>query len=127
VVIVTSNRTRDVHDALKRRCLYHWVEHPAFEREVAIVALRAPQVAASLARQVAAMVEQVRGLGLYKPPGVAETIDWASAVAALGRSELDESVVERTLGAAMKYREDQERVRGAGVAELVRAAVARSG
>jgi phage terminase large subunit-like protein len=84
-------------------------------------------VAASLARQVAAMVEQVRGLGLYKPPGVAETIDWASAVAALGRSELDESVVERTLGAAMKYREDQERVRGAGVAELVRAAVARSG
>ncbi len=127
VVIVTSNRTRDVHDALKRRCLYHWVEHPAFEREVAIVALRAPQVAASLARQVAAMVEQVRGLGLYKPPGVAETIDWASAVAALGRSELDESVVERTLGAAMKYREDQERVRRAGVAELVRAAVARSG
>jgi len=127
VVIVTSNRTRDVHDALKRRCLYHWVEHPAFEREVAIVAMRAPQVAASLARQVAAMVEQVRGLGLYKPPGVAETIDWASAVAALGRTELDESVVDRTLGAAMKYREDQERVRAAGVAELVRAAVARSG
>ena len=127
VVIVTSNRTRDVHDALKRRCLYHWVEHPSFEREVAIVALRAPQVAASLARQVAAVVEQVRDLGLYKPPGVAETIDWASAVAALGRTELDESVVERTLGAAMKYREDQDRVRAAGVAELVRAAVARSG
>ena len=127
VVIVTSSRTRDVHDALKRRCLYHWVEHPAFEREVAIVAMRAPHVAASLARQVAAMVEQVRGLGLYKPPGVAETIDWASAVAALGRTELDESVVERTLGAAMKYREDQERVRDAGVVDLVRAAVARSG
>ena len=127
VVIVTSNRTRDVHDALKRRCLYHWVEHPSFEREVAIVALRAPQVADSLARQVAAVVEQVRDLGLYKPPGVAETIDWASAVAALGRTELDESVVERTLGAAMKYREDQDRVRAAGVAELVRAAVARSG
>ena len=127
VVIVTSNRTRDVHDALKRRCLYHWVEHPTFEREVAIVALRAPQVAASLARQVAAVVEQVRDLGLYKPPGVAETIDWASAMAALGRTELDESVVERTLGAAVKYREDQDRVRAAGVADLVRAAAARSG
>ena len=126
VVIVTSNRTRDVHDALKRRCLYHWVEHPAFEREVAIVTLRAPEVAASLARQVAAIVEQVRDLGLYKPPGVAETIDWASAIAALGRVELDESVVDRTLGAAMKYREDQERVRAAGVGDLVRAAVARS-
>ena len=126
VVIVTSNRTRDVHDALKRRCLYHWVEHPAFEREVAIVTLRAPQVAASLARQVAAIVEQVRDLGLYKPPGVAETIDWASAIAALGCAELDESVVDRTLGAAMKYREDQERVRAAGVGALVRAAVARS-
>ena len=127
VVIVTSNRTRDVHDALKRRCLYHWVEHPTFEREVAIVALRAPQVAASLARQVAAVVEQVRDLGLYKPPGVAETIDWASAIAALGCTELDESVVERTLGAAVKYREDQDRVRAAGVADLVRAAAARSG
>ncbi len=126
IVIVTSNRTRDVHDALKRRCLYHWIEHPAFEREVAIVALRAPQVAASLARQVAAVVEQVRALGLYKPPGVAETIDWASAIAALGAVGLDESVVERTLGAALKYREDQERVRDAGVGDLVRAAIARS-
>ena len=126
IVIVTSNRTRDVHDALKRRCLYHWVEHPDFEREVAIVAMRAPRVAASLARQVAAIVEQVRGLGLYKPPGVAETIDWASAIAALGWTELEESVVDRTLGAAVKYREDQARVRAAGVGELVRAAVERS-
>ncbi len=127
VVILTSNRTRDVHDALKRRFLYHWVENPAFEREVAIVTLRAPQVATSLARQVAAVVEQVRELGLYKPPGVAETIDWASAVAALGRTDLDETVVDRTLGAALKYREDQERVRSAGVGALVRAAVERSG
>ncbi|MEX2659391.1 MAG: MoxR family ATPase [Acidimicrobiales bacterium] len=126
IVVVTSNRTRDVHDALKRRCLYHWVEHPTFEREVAIVMMRAPQVAASLARQVAAVVEQVRALGLYKPPGVAEAIDWASAVAALGRTELDESIVDRTLGAAMKYREDQERVRAAGIGDLVRAAVART-
>jgi MoxR-like ATPase len=126
VVIVTSNRTRDVHDALKRRCLYHWVEHPAFEREVAIVTMRAPHVAASLARQVAAIVEQIRELGLYKPPGVAETIDWASAIAALGCTSLDEDVVARTLGAAMKYREDQERVRSAGIEDLVRAATARS-
>src|SRR5687767_6427721 len=90
VVVVTSNRTRDVHDALKRRCLYHWVDHPDFDREVAIVRLRAPQVGERLARQVAAMVEQVRQLGLYKPPGVAETIDWACSLAALGRTELDE-------------------------------------
>ena len=126
VVIVTSNRTRDVHDALKRRCLYHWVEHPSFEREVAIVTLRAPEVTVSLARQVAAVVEQVRTLGLYKPPGVAETIDWAGAVAALGCRRLDESVVERTLGAALKYREDQERVRASGLGDLVSGALARS-
>src|SRR5881394_1778273 len=88
VVVVTSNRTRDVHDALKRRCLYHWVEHPDFEREVAIVRLRAPGVAEGLAEQVAAAVEQLREMGLYKPPGVAETIDWATALAMLGRMEL---------------------------------------
>ncbi|HUF34168.1 MAG TPA: MoxR family ATPase [Acidimicrobiales bacterium] len=125
LVVITSNRTRDVHDALKRRCLYHWVEHPDFEREVAIVALRAPGVPEVLARQVAAVVEAVRGLGLYKPPGVAETIDWAQALAALGRSELDEASVEATLGTAVKYREDQARLREYGVADLVRAAVLR--
>jgi MoxR-like ATPase len=125
VVVITSNRTRDVHDALKRRCLYHWVEHPDFEREVAIVRLRAPGVSEHLARQVAAVVEQVRELGLYKPPGVAETIDWAQALAALGRSELDEPSVAATLGSVLKYREDQERVRAHGIGELVRAAVLR--
>src|SRR5205807_7462249 len=88
VAVLTSNRTRDVHDALKRRCLYHWVEHPDFEREVAIVRLRAPGVAEALAEQVAGAVEQLREMGLYKPPGVAETIDWAQALAALGRSKL---------------------------------------
>ena len=119
VVVLTSNRTRDVHDALKRRCLYHWVEHPDFEREVAIVALRAPEVAQGLARQVAAAVGAMRGMGLYKPPGVAETIDWAQALAALGRTELDEGVVEATLGSVLKYREDAERVRAVGLAELV--------
>ncbi len=125
VVVLTSNRTRDVHDALKRRCLYHWVEHPDFEREVAIVRLRAPEALPGLARQVAAAVEALRGLGLYKPPGVAETIDWASALAALGRSQLDEHTVDVTLGTVLKYQEDQQRVRGAGVDELVRAAVLR--
>src|SRR5213076_985 len=125
IAVITSNRTRDVHDALKRRCLYHWVEHPDFEREVAIVRLRAPGVAEALAEQVAAAVEQLREMGLYKPPGVAETIDWAQALAALGRSKLDEDAVTLTLGSVLKYREDAERVRAAGVADLVRAAVTR--
>src|SRR6187401_2608277 len=88
IVVLTSNRTRDVHDALKRRCLYHWVEHPSFEREVAIVHLRIPGIASALARQVAAAVEAMRGLQLYKPPGVAETIDWAAALGVLGTTEL---------------------------------------
>ena len=126
VVVITSNRTRDVHDALKRRCLYHWVEHPDFEREVQIVRLRAPAVVERLARQVAAAVERMRGMELYKPPGVAETIDWAQALAALGRAELDEHTVAATLGSVVKYREDQERVRTGGVGELVRAAVTRA-
>jgi MoxR-like ATPase len=125
VVVITSNRTRDVHDALKRRCLYHWVEHPDFEREVAIVRLRAPAVDDGLARQVAGAVEHLRTMDLYKPPGVAETIDWAQALAALGRTELDEALVDVTLGTILKYREDQERARAGGLAGLVDAAVAR--
>jgi MoxR-like ATPase len=127
VVVLTSNRTRDLHDALKRRCLYHWLDHPDFEREVAIVSLRAPEVPATLARQVAAAVEQLRQLGLYKPPGVAETIDWARSLTALGTATLDEHAVVRTLGAAVKYREDVERIHRTGVAELSRAAVERAG
>ena len=127
IVVVTSNRTRDLHDALKRRCLYHWVEHPDFEREVEIVRLRAPRVGPLLARQIAAAVERIRTMGLYKPPGVAETIDWADAVAALGRTALDEAVVAATLGAAIKYKEDADRVRHAGIAELTRDAIARAG
>ena len=127
VAVLTSNRTRDVHDALKRRCLYHWVEHPSFEREVAIVRLRAPEAGEGLARQVAGAVERLRELQLYKPPGVAETIDWALALATLGRTTLDEATIEVTLGTVLKYREDAERVRGAGVADLARAAAARQG
>lgn len=126
VVILTSNRTRDVHDALKRRCLYHWIEHPSFDREVAIVRLRVPQVAISLARQVAAATEAMRSMQLYKPPGVAETIDWATALGSLGISNLDEDSVRSTLGAVLKYREDQERVETGGMTDLIKAAVQRA-
>src|ERR1700729_3060468 len=125
VVIVTSNRTRDVHDALKRRCLYHWVEHPDFEREVAIIRLRAPEAGPELARQVAAAVETLREQHLYKPPGVAESIDWGAALAALGHSRIDERTLDLTLGTVLKYQEDQSRVRAAGVDELVRVALQR--
>jgi MoxR-like ATPase len=127
IVVITSNRTRDVHDALKRRCLYHWVEHPNFDREVAIVRLRAPEVGEKLARQVAAAVEAMRGLGLYKPPGVAETIDWAQSLAMLDQRELSDATVTATLGSVLKYREDAERVKSHGVGDLVRAAAARAG
>jgi len=126
LVVLTSNRTRDVHDALKRRCLYHWVEHPSFEREVAIVRLRLPDVAADLARQVAAAVEGLRSLHLYKPPGVAETIDWAAALGRLGTARLDEQSVAVTLGAVLKYREDHERVAQHGFADIVKRALERS-
>jgi MoxR-like ATPase len=127
LVIITSNRTRDVHDALKRRCLYHWVEHPDFDREVAIVRLRAPEVTEELAREVAGAVESMRALGLYKPPGVAETIDWAVALAVLGQEHLSDATVLATLGTVLKYREDQERVQQHGISELIRQAYGRSG
>ncbi len=126
IVVLTSNRTRDVHDALKRRCLYHWVDHPDFDREVEIVRLRAPQVGESLARQVAAATQNLREQGLYKPPGVAEAIDWAMSLAALGQSDLDDEMVAATLGSVLKYREDQQRVVGGGLADLLQAARARA-
>ena len=125
IVILTSNRTRDVHDALKRRCLYHWVEHPGFEREVDIVKLRVPQTSETLAHQVAGAVEALRGINLYKPPGVAETIDWATALGRLGVTEINEQVVEQTLGTVLKYREDQTRVRDHGIAGVVQHAFER--
>ena len=125
VVVLTSNRTRDVHDALKRRCLYHWVEHPGFEREVDIVRLRVPAASEVLARQVAGAVESLRSINLYKPPGVAETIDWATALGRLGVEQLDETVVENTLGTVLKYREDQSRVREHGIAAVVQRAFER--
>src|SRR5947209_9011510 len=100
-VILTSNRTRELHDALKRRCLYHWIGHPALEREIEIVALRVPGIPERLAAQAAAFVQSLRGLDLAKPPGVAETIDWAHALAALGHAELDVQTVEETLGSVL--------------------------
>jgi len=114
IVVLTSNRTRELHDALKRRCLYHWIDHPGLEREVAIVRSRAPEVSAALARQVVEVVQKLRERDdLEKPPGVAETLDWARALQHLGTSELDLESAARTLGALVKYREDADRVRQA--------------
>ncbi|WP_043502149.1 AAA family ATPase [Georgenia sp. SUBG003] len=111
-VVLTSNRTRELHDALKRRCLYHWIDHPGLARELAIVRTRLPDVDPALCEQVVTLVQGLRGRGeLIKPPGVAETIDWARALAALGTSEVDVETAARTLGTAVKYREDAERVR----------------
>jgi MoxR-like ATPase len=121
LVVLTSNRTRDVHDALKRRSIYHWLGHPAYDREVAIVTLRAPEVPERLVRQVVAATQSLRTIGLFKPPGVAETIDWAQAVAALGRSTLDEDTATHTLGTVLKYREDEELVRRRGLAAVATA------
>jgi MoxR-like ATPase len=111
VVVLTSNRTRELHDALKRRCLYHWIDHPGLDREVAIVRSRAPGVSEALTRQVVTVVQHLRGRDdLEKPPGVAETLDWARALHVLGATELDLESAARTLGALVKYREDAERV-----------------
>jgi len=125
IVIITSNRTRDVHDALKRRCLYHWVEHPDLDREIAIVRSRVPGAPETLTRQVAALTTALRALGLHKPPGVAETIDWVRALEVLGLDEIDDRAVSATLGAVLKYREDAERVRATGIPALVADALAR--
>jgi MoxR-like ATPase len=110
LVVITSNRTREVHDALKRRCLYHWVPHPDFAREVAIVRRRVPDATAQLVEDVAAAVARLRAANLVKPPGIAETIDWTQALHVLGARRLDPETAEATLGAALKYREDLVRV-----------------
>lgn len=125
VVVITSNRTRDVHDALKRRCLYHWVEHPDVDREVDILRVRAPHVPVSLARDVALVAAQLRDMGLYKPPGVAESLDWAESLLLVGVDDLDASAIDTTLGTLLKYREDQDRVRSRGFGDLL--ATARQG
>jgi MoxR-like ATPase len=119
IVVVTSNRTREVHDALKRRCLYHWVEHPTFEREVAIVRRRVPEASAQLVEQVAAAAQALRGEDLLKPPGVSESIDWTMALVALGAERLDADTATATLGAVLKYREDVLQAKRLDVSELI--------
>lgn len=112
VVVLTSNRTREVHDALKRRCLYHWIDYPTAEREVEILLSRQPGAPAALAAQVVAFVQALRSADLSKVPGVAETLDWAAALMALGAVELSDEVVDSTLGVVLKYEEDVHRIRG---------------
>jgi MoxR-like ATPase len=119
VTVLTSNRTREVHDALKRRCLYHWLEHPDLIREVAILRRKLPDIDERLAARVAAAVHRLRAMELLKPPGVAESLDWAQALLALGRTELDAQTAADTLGAVLKYREDADRVIAAGLDALL--------
>jgi MoxR-like ATPase len=120
IVVLTSNRTRDLHDALKRRCLYHWIEYPDVERVAAIIRRRVPAAAGSLAGEVARGVARLRGLDLAKPPGVAEAISWAGALGVLAADGLDETSAARTVGAVIKYEEDLQVVRAAGFATVVR-------
>ena len=119
IVIITSNRTREVHDALKRRCLYHWVEYPSAARERAILEAKVPGAGARLSAQVVAFVQGLRGMELYKPPGIAETLDWAQALIALDAKDLDAAVVDSTLGVLLKYQDDIVKVRGEAAARLL--------
>ena len=128
VVVITSNRTRDLHDALKRRCLYHWIEHPDLARELAIARVRLPDAPDGLLRQVCAFVQELRWLDLYRVPGVGETLDWARCLAELGREEVDAETADRTLGSLLKGRDDLERLREASALdELAQRARAREG
>jgi len=125
LVILTSNRTREVHDALKRRCLYQWIDYPSFEKELAIVRQRVPQASTALTARVTAMAQELRSADLYKVPGVSETIDWVAALVALDRDTLDADAVEQTLGVVLKAREDLEALRGPRASELLERAIAR--
>ena len=127
VVIITSNRTRELHEALKRRCLYHWIEHPDLAREVAIARARLPDAPESLVHQVCAFVHELRWLDLYRLPGVGETLDWTQSLDVLGQDGLDARSADRTLGALLKTREDLERVREGGVQPLIDRAAGREG
>lgn len=122
VVVITSNRTRELHDALRRRCLYHWIEHPDLTRETAIVRARLPEIPETLAVQACAFVEQLRWLDLYRVPGVGETLDWTESLRALGAEEVESEITERSLGSLLKSQEDIERVRTEGVAGLIKRA-----
>ncbi|MFN7472682.1 MAG: MoxR family ATPase, partial [Roseiflexaceae bacterium] len=123
IVIITSNRTREVHDALKRRCLFHWVDYPVLEKELKILTVRVPGINAILGRQIVLFVQELRRLDLFKVPGVAETIDWANALAALQTTALTFESVDDTLGAILKYQDDLQQIRG----DAVRAILARIG
>jgi MoxR-like ATPase len=125
IVVITSNRTREVHDALKRRCVYSWIDYPDAETERRIIAMRLPGIAESLAAQVAAFVQELRTTELYKHAGVAETLDWAAALVALERERLDERTVEETLGMLLKNQEDIEAVRGERLQTILARAMAR--
>ncbi len=118
-VIITSNRTREVHDALKRRCLYHWIEYPTPERERAIVRARMPGIAEALAADLVGFVQRLRSAELFKAPGIAETLDWAAALTALGARVLEPEAIDRTLGVLLKYQEDVARLRGEGTHTLL--------
>jgi MoxR-like ATPase len=120
VIVLTSNRTRDLHDAVKRRCLYHWIDYPSPQREVEIIRRRVRGVAESLAVQVADAVSRMRGSDVQKPPGIAEAIDWVAALEVLGVQRLDAAAADLTLGTVLKYAEDQEVIRAAGLEQLVR-------
>jgi len=126
-VIITSNRTRELHEALKRRCLYHWIDHPDLAREVAIARARLPQAPESLVRQVCGFVQELRWLDLYRLPGVGETLDWTQSLDELGREGVDARAADRTLGALLKTREDLERVRASGIQPLIDRAAEREG
>jgi MoxR-like ATPase len=125
-VVITSNRTREIHDALKRRCLYHWIEYPSFEKERAVLAARLPDTPPALAAQVVSLVQQLRRMDLYKLPGVAETLDWAAALLALEQQTLTVDVVADTLGALLKHQDDIERLQGATLTALVQKAQAQA-
>jgi MoxR-like ATPase len=125
IVILTSNRTREVHDALKRRCLYLWIGYPDFEKELRIVETRLPGAAQQLAEQVTAFVQELRSVELYKVPGVSETLDWTAALVALDQSRLDPTVIDETIGILLKYQEDVQAVRGARAGEVLSRALAR--
>jgi MoxR-like ATPase len=120
IVVITSNRTREVHDALRRRCLYHWFDYPTLEAETRIVEMKAPQVADELRRQVLAFIQAVRALDLFKPPGIAETLDWAHSLTRLDILELTPAIVDQTLGCLLKYQDDIGRLQGHQVASILK-------
>ena len=119
IVIVTSNRTREIHDAIKRRCFYYWVDYPDAQRELEILSIKAPEAAAELSNQIVAFVQRLRSMDLFKLPGVAETIDWTNALVQLDKIDLDPETVNDTLGTLLKYQDDIEKIKGSEAANLL--------